>query len=1016
MFTLHNATNNKELVNNLITLIRTQPLKNIFAKEHFLVQNSGMERWLSQQLAQQFKVWAHYQFLLPPQFFKQCSQNQTGRDKTRLLWQIEQQLHDLNKAIYLPLRHYLQGNNQALKRYQLAKQIAQLFEDYYNFRPELLSAWRQGYSHTENNTESWQRELWLQVNQTTRNSVDNQVTAKFKPSRLFIFGISHLTPLQLDDLQALAQDCDIHLFLQNPFANRIGLQHAVSHPLMMSLGQQGLEFQQLLLDKITFKFENNSIKKTPANTNLQQLQADLSYPRLKTTSLKIDHSISVHACHSRAREVEILKDLLLHSLEIQPNLAWREIAIIAPDIQQYAPFIERIFDDIPHRIQGHNLITNNLLLETFIQFLKLIDSRFEWQAVLDLLSCPHIFPHFEISEADLSTIKHWLIETHVRWGKSANHKQQLGLPSLNENTWQASMNRLLMGYAFANDNTFVDEILPFHQLEGTSAQALGGLNDFIQLLFKASDELTTQKSFKAWGQLFYDYVKHLFIDNQDRQALNNLLIDFEEKINPINEQAIELCVITRWLEDSLTVQKTANGLLRGQLTFSSMDAIRGIPFKVIAILGINEGDFPSLEQTPSFNLLTSKPKRGDFSKRNDDRQQFLELLLAAEQQLIITYIGQSQHQNQIIPPSVVISELLEVMEQDYQLNNLLVNHPLQTFSPCYFNHSKPQLFSYSTENAAISQRLLQKKAPLQNWWQDSVTVADNKIIELEEVRKFYRHPQRYFIRRQLGVNFQNLAPLIEAREPFSIEGLEAYAINHEWINTLLQKNDFSLAKLQAQGRWLSGVLGEVEFNKQQPAIVDFVTKIQELGLGEPLENLAIDINVGETRLIGKLYNRYQKGSLFYRYAKLKGKDLMLALLHHCLINPHEAQLTYLITQDESLVLGAEHQSLEMLQTLLQFYFKGLEKPNTLFVDMALDYVKQSYKQEKSTRSLQPPLKLALDKLKLAIEAPYEMEIQRLYGNSENLTQVLSDDFIIFCEQFLKPIWKSYVLSQPMYYL
>jgi exodeoxyribonuclease V gamma subunit len=1010
MFIVHKALNNKDLVNNLITLIRSQPLKNMFAKEHFLIQNSGMERWLSQQLAQQFKVWAHYQFFLPSQFFKSFSQNKTVIDKDCLLWQLEQQLYHLDNKHFEPLRHYLQGNNKNLKRYQLAKQIAQLFINYQDFRPELLSAWRQGYSQTENNAESWQRELWLKINQTTFNSLDNDAITKFKPERLIIFGLSHLTPLQLDDLQMLAQHSEIHLFLQNPLSSIIRLQQGELHPLITSLGQQGLEFQQLLLDKVSFKCENNSIKKQSINNNLQQLQSDLSTLPLKNSPLKIDNSLLVHACHSRVREVEVLKNLLLSSLETQPNLAWRDIIIVAPNIQHYTPFIAGVFDDIPHRINGQDLIAAPPLLAVFIQFLKLISSRFEWQEVLDLLNHPHVFPHFSLSEADLTYIKHWLTKTHVRWGKSVNHKQQLGLPPLNENTWQASMDRLLMGYAFASDETFVDGILPYHQLEGTSAQALGGLNDFMQLLFKASEALVTGKSFKEWGELFYHYAQCLFIDNPASQTLYTFLVDFDKKFNSTAEQVIELTVITRWLEDSINIQKTGNGLLRGQLTFSSINAVRGIPFKVIAILGMNEGDFPSLEPTLSFNLLTTEPKLGDPSKRNEDRQQFLELLLAAEQQLIITYIGQSQHQHQLIPPSVVISELLDVMAQNYQCNKLLIKHPLQAFSHRYFDQKHPSLLSYSTTNAEIAQALSQKKNSGENWWQGSRVVDKSRVIELDEVRKFYRHPQRYFIRHQLGVNFKNetVETMIEAREPFSVEGLAAYSINHDWINSLLQQKNFSLAKLQAQGRWLSGVLGEIEFNKQQPEIVNFIIKIQALKLGKPLDNLAIDINLGERRLIGKLYNRYQQGSLFYRYAPLKGKDLMLALLHHCLINQIEPQLTYIVTQDETLTLTSEHQTIEILQTLLQFYFKGLERPNALFVNIALDYVKQSDKQEKSNRNLQPALKLAQDKLKLSIEASYEMEIQRLYGNSENLTDVLSGDFIIFCEKFLKPIWKSLV--------
>ncbi len=1034
MFILHNATNNKELVDKLTTIIQTQPLKNIFETEYFLIQTPVMERWLSQQLAQQFKVWAHYQFFLPTQFFKQISQKinpsleHINFDNDLVIWQLEQQLHHLDDELYIPLKNYLQDGNQALKRYQLATQIAKLFKNYQNLRPELLNAWQQGYYQTQNDAESWQCALWLQINstivdplQSTINILNNSPIGTFKyqlPARLFIFGISTLHPLQLDYLNALAKHCKVHFFLQNFLPTITGLQTTISHPLMASLGQQGREFQQLLLNKVIFKFETVASKARVISNNLQQLQYDIVNAPTQPRVLTMDGSISIHACHSKVREIEILKNNLLHSLEIYPNVALRDIIVIAPDIQKYSPFINSIFNEIPHTINSGHLSANNSVLDAFIQFLQLIDSRFEWQEVLDLLAFPCIFPSFNLSEAELSYINFWIRNTYVRWGKSTQHKQQLGLPPLNANTWQASMDRLLMGYALASDEIFVDGILPYNQLEGSSAQSLGGLNDFIQLLFKASDELTQAKSFQTWGELFHHYGKLLFEDNQEAQVLYNLLADFDEKFNSFSSQTIELTVIREWLEDSLKQQKSTNELLRGQLTFSSINTVRGIPFKVIAILGMNEGDFPSIDHTPSFDLLTVVPQLGDPSERTNDRQQFLELLLIAEEQLIISYLGQSQSQNKSIPPSVIISELLEVMKQDYQLNNLLIQHPLQSFSSHYFDNSHSQLFSYSITDAEIAQNLAQEKISRQNWWQDVIKIEKNKVIEIEEIRKFYQHPQRYFFRYQFGVNFQPLEAIIEAREPFIVDGLEAYAINHDWIDTLLQLQDFSLEKLQAQGRWLSGMVGELKFKQQQVEIVDFVSKIQALELGEPLENLAIDLNIGESRLIGKIYNRYQGGSLFYRYTQLKGKDLLQAWLHHCLLNQYQSQLTYIVSRDEILVLTPEHQSFELLEILLEFYFKGLEKPNTLFVNIALDYVKQAYNLEistsdtsdtrstRSTRSKKPALRVAIDKLKLCLDTDYEMEIQRLYGNNDDLTKVFSDDFIFFCEQLLKPLWTS----------
>jgi exodeoxyribonuclease V gamma subunit len=1017
MFIVHHAANQKILLRNLITVIEQQPLQAVFTKEWFLIENQGMEYWLSQQLAQHFNVWAHYQFSLPSQFFKQLAQkintslSGSWLDYDTMLWSIEQQLHQLDEPIYAALKHYLQGDNILLKRYQLATEIATLFEKYQLFRPQLLSAWQHQPYLCKYEAEHWQRALWLQISKTSPsatliNTLTQAKVGYFKyqlPERLFIFGVSHLPPRYLDYLHALARHCQVHFYLKSPFLILNRSKYRPSHPLIASLGQQGQAFQQLLKDRVQFELQYNATQTPRLQTNLQQLQYHIIQPTTQRIALTVDHSISIHACHSRVREIEVLKNVLLQYLEKNPKVNLRDIAVVAPDIQHYAPFISSVFDGIPHNMHRAQLQEENTVFNVFITFLQLITSRFEWQAVLDLLAHPSIFPQFDLVSADLITVKHWLMATQVRWGKSAEHKQQFGLPPLDENTWQASLNRLLMGYAVATDSAFVDQCLPYPEIEGSSAQTLGGFYDFIQLLFKASEQLTGARSFQQWGQHLHEYAQLLFTNKTKTQTLYSLFSTMENR-SQSTDQRIELTVIIHWLEDWVTRQPITTPLLRGHLNFSSMDAVRGIPFKVIAILGMNEGEFPSIDRPPRFDLLTIEPKLGDPSKRMNDRQQFLELLLATEQQLIVSYIGQSQHQPQDLSPSVIISEWLEVMAVDYQLTELLIKHPLQPFSYRYFENSHSSLFSYSTLNAEIAHGLAQPPTTLQNSWLPVINVTPNKVIELEEMRHFYRHPQRYFMRRQLGVNFQGLAPIVEPREPFSIKPLEAYSIHHQWIKCLLAQGDFSLTKLQAQGRWLSGVVGRVEFNKQQPAIIKFVTEIQALALGDGLENLAIDRIVGRSRIIGKLDHRYQQGSLFYRYAALKGKDLMLALLHHCLINQHQPQSTYLVSQDYSLQLTPEHQSPALLEALLTLYFKGIAKPNVLFVDIGLDYVKQADQLAISSRRQKTALAVATDKLSLCLATDYELELQRLYKNSEDLTQVFSNDFIDFCEQLLKPLW------------
>lgn len=1027
MLILYSAANSEQLLANLISTLKNQPPKTVFAQESFLVASSGMERWLSQQLAQKFGVFANYQFLLPEPFFKQLSRkidnglHNPDFETELMLWRLEGLLREIDNDIFLPIKQYLSGENSAVKRYQLAMQLARLFQNYQLLRPDLLAVWQQGLSQPQNSAELWQQALWqritAQIGTQHQGVLWQQTIEKLKqtpkgtfqyqlPQRLFVFGVSNLPSLWLQFLQAVAEHCEVHFYWLNALPN-VGVNSSSLHPLLACLGQQGYEFGQRLLAQ-THRIERFITNFTP-HTVLQRLQHDLSqHQTVESPKISADNSISIHACHSRMREVEVLKNQLLQTLETNHDLQLRDCVVTAPDIQAYAPFISAVFADIPHHIAGRSLQLQSSLLDAFVRFLKLCDSRFGWQAVLDLLEQPNVYPNFDLSEADLELVKHWLNDTNVRWGKSAEHKQQLGLPPLSENTWQQSLERLLMGYAVGNDENFVDNVLPYKDLEGSSAQALGGLCDFIALLFNASETLTQPKILQAWSEQLYQYADLLFthINPSERQELNDLLADFTEKFTAVHHYPVELAVIIHWLEQAIAEQKSASGLLRGSLTFCSINAVRGIPFQVIAVLGMNDGDFPRADKQPTFNLIAQNPRPGDSSQRADDRQQFLELLLSARQQLIMTYIGQSLAQNQNIPPSVVLSELLEVLEFDYQLKDVVVKQPLQPFSQRYFTGVDNKLFSYSKADYETALALNAVKPELKIWWQGAIDTEENQLIELADMFSFYRHPQRYFLRRQLDLRLQTLDADPQEREPFAVDGLESYAINHDWINALLSGENFDVAKLQAQGRWLSGVMGELEFIRQETEIVEFVSRIETLNLGKKVADLAIDLNFGDFRLSGKLSNLYENGCLFYRFAKLKGKDLLIALLQHGLLNQIQPHTTYLLSVDAELVLTPDIMSADMLGEFLTMYLKGQQRPDALFTESVLDYVKQAYTLENSSRANKPALQVAREKLILSLEQAYEPELQRLYGAVENFADVLGDEFVAFCEEIILPVWQE----------
>jgi len=908
-------------------------------------------------------------------------------------------------------------------------------------RPDMLSLWQKGELLYNNATERWQRVLWLAICEQTgdkhRGALWLETIAKFNntqpgalsamlPERISVFGINTMPPIFLSYLEGLAKHCDVHFFLLNPSETywddlvskrqRLQDEDFVDHPLLSALGQQGREFQSLLHEQVNPDFEPQSFELSDEYQQvkvLQQLQNDILANQLdeqdRARPLVADNSISIHACHSRLREVEVLRNQLLAALEQDASLELRDIVVMAADIEVYEPFISAIFNDIQHAIADRSLRLSNNSLDAFIRFLALSQSRLGWQSVLDLLEQPVIYNNFALSETDLDLIKYWLEETHVRWGQSAQHKKELGLPELNENTWQAALDRLLMGYAVGSDDDFVCDVLPFPDIEGSSAQALGGLCRFMNLVFKAKNELKRPKTLVDWtAQLSY-YAEQLLgqTGSIEQQQLHELLTVLSADLEDVHTETLALTIITSWLEDRVSESKSTQGFLRGQLTFCSMLPMRSIPFKVIALLGMNEGEFPKIDQSPTFDLLSLKQhfRKGDRSRRSDDRYQFLEILLSTRQQLIMTYIGQSIANNETIFPSVVISELLEVLQDSYQLRDLTIREPLQSFSYRYFNGS-PGLVSFSTVDLETAKALQMPAIIPADWWQGELATEENMVIELADLLMFYQHPQRYFMRQQLTIRFHGVSAQTEECEPFVIDKMEGYSIYHDWIEHRLIGENLSVKKLQAQGRWLSGVLGELEFAKQQTSIENFVTRLQEKNLGAPIEDAMIDIRVNQYRLLGKLGCRYEKASLIYRYADLKGKDFINALLQHCVLNQLAPQSTYLLSTDEDIVFLPEQGSADLLAALVDIYCAGQQAPNAFFVEAALAYIKQALVLKTSSRASKPAIAAAKDCLDRAVSQDYEPELKRLYQDMINRGDILDEHFEQQCQSLLQPIWDA----------
>ncbi len=433
MFYLHASNRTENLLQHLGAVIRADAGRDFFAREIFLIQSQGMERMICQTMADQFRSFCNFEFMFPLHFLSFIADKiglkatSDSYDRQILTWRIEAQLRDLSHQNLHEIRSYLTGNNSELKRYQLARKLANIFDQYQVMRPEMLDEWTENRTITDHPAEEWQVEIWLRLTGAPgggghrglllRQVIDRldseERLSRLLPARISVLGLHIMPPVFLEFLSSLSNHCDVHLFILSPCKHYWGDMETKrrqlkrspqfsphqensgepdedeKHPLLAGLGQQGRHLQKMMLENVDFEVEFESFEdplaETESATLLQTLQSDLLHGELpvrkKSPFTSCDSSVVIVSCHSAFREIAVLRDHLLHLLYEDDSLQLRDIIVMAPDIQEYASLIPAVFDDIQYSIADFSLQRKNIYINAFLSFLNLFKGRFGWTYV-----------------------------------------------------------------------------------------------------------------------------------------------------------------------------------------------------------------------------------------------------------------------------------------------------------------------------------------------------------------------------------------------------------------------------------------------------------------------------------------------------------------------------------------------------------------------------------------------------------------------------------------------------------
>jgi exodeoxyribonuclease V gamma subunit len=1026
------------LANRLSQMLKT-PLSPALAAEIIVVQSKGMERWVSLEIARHNGICANVRFPFPNSFLQEIARQVLPEfpeaspfDPEILMFKIMKILPDCSRlAGFESLETYLADDATHLKRLQLSSKLADIFDQYQVFRPEMIFRWEQG-PNGEHAPERWQAQIWRRLVQNQQNlhrsRLQRHLIKKIKaapheftclPERLFIFGISYLPIFHLEAFIALSQLIETNLFILNPCREYWGdivsekqmqkikkkysrsadmtaaLHLEEGNRLLASMGAHGKNFFTVINH---FDFRLHEIYDDPGCINLLScIQSDILNLRGRQATIAdgknlpnqfagparpqpiriddADTSIQVHCCHSPMREIEVLYDNLLAMFDQDPHLQPKDIIVMTPDIDVYAPYIQAVFEAqpdqhqrIPFRIADQSIRGQSRLIDGFLSLLDLKGSRFGAAQVMRLLESPGVKEKFGLDGTDIDTVERWIRDTRIRWGIDKKSRQQLGLPATSDNTWQAGIARLLLGYAMPGNNQLMfDGILPYDNIEGSQIHSFGKFLHFFYSVCRCAEVLERPKRLQQWHAELKGLLNDFFLpDEQTEKEIQSLQTIFEDFGNRQTDaefnETLEFEPVRFYLIERLAKLRRGSAFMTGGVTFCAMLPMRSIPFKVICLVGMNSDEFPRDDQFLTFDLIGNHPRPGDRSRRNDDKYLFLESIISAREKLYISYVGQSILDNSRMPPSVLVSELLDAINQGFYLpgKNMLEHvvsiHRLQAFSPQYFK-AGAKLFSYSRENrdAAASLNNRKEPAPLIT---SAIPLTPQEKEQahrpnLETLCRFFSSPARFLLQQRLGVYLEETLVLVDNSEDFALTPLDKYLVGQNMVRSRLAGRDLDdYRPIQlAMGQLPHGTVGVFNYNEMSVDAEQFVRKIEPFVNEKIADPLETQINVNEFCLQVRFPEIYRKGLIRIRYAKQRTQDLLKSWIYHlalCAMAPDNWPLTsILIFKNATWQLNPVAESRNYLADLLDVFKQGLEKPLHFFPDTSLEYVRQRHIRGKS---------------------------------------------------------------------
>lgn len=829
---------------------------------------------------------------------------------------------------------------------------------------------------------------------------------------LYLLGPSDL---YWGDLRTVAQARrDLRLAPRDASAQTLREAMARQNPLLTSFGRLSRDVQ-VILEELPQGYREGSTSlfvdpcaETQTPTMLRRVQSDVlclaspvelreSVAFLARRPSLADDSIQVHACHGPTRQVEVLREALLGLFDDHPDLAPRDVVVMTPDVATYAPLVAAIFgegrarpgdalDDagrwgpvgaprIPVASADLGLREQNPLADVLLRVLELAERRVTASAVLELVGLGPVRRRFELTTAELDTLHGWVASSGIRWGIDEQDRARFDQPEDRAFTFRFGLERLALGVTMSDDDDLFGQVAPFDELEGGSAALYGRFSAYCAALFHAVSSLRAPRPLLAYTTELRAMLDALTSPSAQatwlREQIDDELGALDQQANTTGfEGEIELGALRAALAGRFDGPRAGDRPITGAVSVCALSPMRSVPFRVVCLLGMDDGVFPRPSHAVGFDLTRVAPRLGDRDGRDEDRHLILEAVLSARDNLIVLFTGREPHTNAELPPAVPVAELLDYLDTAFpppeglkRTRDLVVtSHGLQPFSPASFlpgvsraplgQPPRPRSFDRRMlEAARVAARPRQEVPAL--FREGPLPDAGLTSLALDDLAAFIRNPVKFLLNRRLGLFLAPLVVQIADRESIETDSLERWSLADDLLQWALQARtrphlsaphsfDLARALFTARAKLPFGAAGRMAFAKAKTS-VEAALGAGGAALARPRRTLDLDATVAGVRLTGPIGKVDAEGELLELTSDdpTKPKHLLRAwvrLLALCAAEPAEPHQVRMVgvragasgPTPRVYVLRPPADAAERLRELVDLHREGMRRPLLLF--------------------------------------------------------------------------------------